>query len=73
MVAGDDGLYDTFREEADILLVTAGGGGAGWSACIPAWAPMNNSRAVTQLVRVPTSLLDRPAFNPQCAGDRGRT
>jgi hypothetical protein len=42
-----DGLYATIRDPEDILLVTAGGAGAGWSALIPAWAPKNNSRAVT--------------------------
>jgi hypothetical protein len=52
MVPEADGLYATFRDPADILLVCAGGGGAGWSACIPAWAPTNNSRAVTEVVRI---------------------
>jgi hypothetical protein len=50
MVAEADGLYPTIRDPGDILLVTAGGAGAGWSACIPAWAPKNNSRAVTKAV-----------------------
>jgi hypothetical protein len=53
MHAEPDGLYATFAEPADILLVTAGGAGAGWSACIPAWAPKNNSCAVTKRVVVP--------------------
>ena len=52
MHARPDGRYATFRDPSDILLVCAGGGGAGWSACIPAWAPTNNSKAVTELVRL---------------------
>jgi hypothetical protein len=47
MVADPDGRYTTFRDPQDIILVCAGGAGAGWSAVMPAWAPTNNSRSVT--------------------------
>ena len=50
MVPDSDGRYTTFRSPEDILLVCAGGAGAGWSAVIPAWAPTNNSRSVTKRV-----------------------
>ncbi|QEC47264.1 hypothetical protein FSW04_06460 [Baekduia soli] len=52
MVAEADGRYSTFRDPDDILLVCAGGAGAGWSAVIPAWAPKNNSLSVTRRVEV---------------------
>jgi hypothetical protein len=53
MVVEPDGRYSTFRRPEDILLVCAGGAGAGWSAVMPAWAPTNNSRSVTQRVEAP--------------------
>jgi hypothetical protein len=35
----------------DVVLVTAGGEGAGWSAWIPNWAPVSVARATTRRVR----------------------
>ena len=35
----------------DIVLVTAGGEGAGWSAYAPSWAPRIHARASTRRVR----------------------
>jgi len=52
MVAEPDGLYATFQNPEDLLIVCAGGAGAGWSAVIPAWAPKNNSRSVTKVVEI---------------------
>lgn len=51
MSTGPDGRLTTFRSIDDILLVTAGGPGAGWSAYLPAWAPAIHSRSVTRRVR----------------------
>jgi hypothetical protein len=51
MTPGDDGKLPTVRSADDIVLVTAGGPGAGWSAYIPAWAPAMHSRSVTKRVR----------------------
>jgi hypothetical protein len=52
MTADDDGTYPTFDDPANVMIVCAGGSGAGWSACIPAWAPANNSSSVTELVQL---------------------
>jgi hypothetical protein len=51
MSAGADGRLSTFRAVEDILIVTAGGPGAGWSAYLPTWAPTIHSRSVTRRVR----------------------
>ncbi len=51
MTPGPDGRLPTVPEPDDIILVTAGGAGAGWSAYVPAWAPVLHSRSVTRLVR----------------------
>lgn len=51
MSVGPDGRLATFRSIDDILLVTAGGPGAGWSAYLPTWAPTIHSRSVTRRVR----------------------
>jgi len=47
---GEDGKLPTFLAAEDIVLVTAGGPGAGWSAYIPAWAPAIHSRSITRRV-----------------------
>jgi hypothetical protein len=52
MTADPDGFYPTFEDPANVMLISAGGGGAGWSCTIPAWAPSNNSLAVTERVRL---------------------
>ena len=46
-----DGRIATFRALEDIILVTAGGPGAGWSAYLPTWAPKMHSRYVVRRVR----------------------
>lgn len=46
-----DGLLPTLTEPADVLLVTAGAGGAGWSALLPSFAPRLHTRAVTRRIR----------------------
>ena len=48
---GDDGKYPTFHSPDDVLVVTAGGHGAGWSAFIPSFVPSKHSVAVTRRVR----------------------
>jgi hypothetical protein len=46
-----DGQLVTIAEPADVLVITAGGEGAGWSSLIPCWAPKLHSRSVTRRVR----------------------
>jgi hypothetical protein len=46
-----DGKLTTVRSPEDILVVTAGGAGGGWSAVIAAWAPLKHSQYVTRRVR----------------------
>jgi hypothetical protein len=46
-----DGTLCTMKSPDDIVLVTAGGAGAGWSAYLPAWAPVMHSRSVTRRIR----------------------
>jgi hypothetical protein len=46
-----DGRLDTLRSPDDVLLVTAGGEGAGWSAWLPAWAPTIHAYRATRRVR----------------------
>ncbi len=51
MTAGEDGLLPSASSPQDILVVVAGGPGAGWSALLPGWAPTLHSRMVTRRVR----------------------
>jgi hypothetical protein len=51
MATGADGRIATFRALEDIVLLTAGGPGAGWSAYLPTWAPKMHSRYVVRRVR----------------------
>jgi hypothetical protein len=51
MTPAADGTLATFADPDDIVLVTAGGPGAGWSAYLPSWAPPKHSRSVTRRVR----------------------
>lgn len=46
-----DGKYPTFHTPEDILIVTAGGHGAGWSSFTPSFVPVKHSRVVTRRVR----------------------
>ena len=57
------GKIATFAEPQDIVLVTAGGAGAGWSAYLPAWAPKQHSRSVTKRLRAVGEAL------PDCGPD----
>jgi hypothetical protein len=60
MSAGDDGKLPVVPTVNDLFIVTAGGAGAGWSSYIPAWAPIQHSRAATRRVRLQGDTL------PQC-------
>jgi len=51
MTPGDDGKLPIVKSPEDIFIVTAGGGGAGWSAYMPTFAPTMHTRAVTRRVR----------------------
>lgn len=62
MVPGADGLLTTVASPDDVLVVTAGGAGAGWSAVVAAWAPTKHSRLCTRRVRAPGEGL--PAAGP---------
>lgn len=46
-----DGKLAALRSPDDVLLVTAGGEGAGWSAWLPAWAPTIHAYRATRRVR----------------------
>lgn len=68
MRPGNDGRLPTVSTPEDIFLVTAGGSGAGWSACIPSWSPVQHARAVTRRVArpgdTPTQDVGSPRENP---------
>ncbi len=51
MSAGPDGRITGIASPADIVLVTAGGEGAGWSAMAPGWAPTIHARIASRRVR----------------------
>jgi hypothetical protein len=57
MSVGADGKLTVVSEIEDLLIVNAGGAGAGWSAYIPAWAPKQHSRFATRRVRLPGEAL----------------
>jgi hypothetical protein len=48
----EDGKLPTFASVDDLLLVTAGGEGSGWSAYLPSAAPTHHTRHATRRVRV---------------------
>lgn len=58
-----DGLLPALEGPDDVLIVTAGAGGAGWSAWLPGFAPKLHSRFVTRRVRDPEEAL------PDCGAD----
>ena len=60
MSVDDDGKLPVIPTADDLFVVTAGGAGAGWSAYIPAWAPIQHSRSATRRVRLEGDTL------PQC-------
>lgn len=61
--ADAEGLLMTIAEPDDVIVVTAGGEGAGWSSLIPCWAPKLHSRSVTRRVRPAGEVL------PDCGPD----
>ncbi len=72
LVPDEDGWLHTVTGPDDVFVVTAGGAGAGWSAYIPAWAPLDlgQSRAVSRRVRPADEAL--PDCGPDgCAVDLG--
>lgn len=72
MIPDSRGLLPTVRTPDDVLIVTAGGAGAGWSAYLPAWAPHWHAmaRMVTRRVRLAGEEL--PLCGPDgCSVDLG--
>jgi hypothetical protein len=63
MEPGPDGKLPCIASAADVLIVTAGGAGPGWSAYIPCWAPTKHTRMTTRRVRPPGEGL------PDCGPD----
>lgn len=53
MEAESDGKTPTFEDPADLMVVTAGGDGLGWSSYIPGAAPKVHTKSVTRLVQLP--------------------
>jgi hypothetical protein len=51
MTPGPDGKLPGLENPEAVLLVTAGGEGAGWSAWIPSWAPTIHARRSSRRVR----------------------
>lgn len=51
MTPAADGKLDSLASPDDVILVTAGREGAGWSVWIPNWAPVVHARASTRRVR----------------------
>jgi hypothetical protein len=63
MAPDADGRIPTFRSVDDLLLVTAGGEGSGWSAYLPSAAPTHHTRHATRRVRLAGEAL------PDCGPD----
>lgn len=63
MAPGPDGRLAVVATPGDLVLITAGGPGSGWSAMIPSWAPAQHSRSVTRRVRPPGEAM------PDCGPD----
>lgn len=63
MTPGPDGRLPSLGSPEDVLIVTAGGGGPGWSAYLPAFCPALHTRAVTRRVRTAADVL------PDCGPD----
>jgi hypothetical protein len=51
MTPGDDGKLPSIATPDDVLVLTAGGEGGGFSAWIPGWATNSSSRRVSRRVR----------------------
>lgn len=62
MTPGPDGLLPSIVSADDLVLVSGGGGGPGWSAYLPGFAPAKHSRAVTRRVR--TAMDEMPDCGP---------
>jgi hypothetical protein len=66
MTPGPDGRLPTIEKASDLVIVTAGGHGAGFSAIMPTWASARHSRYTTRRVRPVGEAL--PACGPDgCA------
>ncbi|MCW2671490.1 MAG: hypothetical protein JWP14_79 [Frankiales bacterium] len=63
MLPDGAGELATVASDDDILVVAAGGEGAGWSAVIPSWAPKKHAQAVTRRIPLPGEPL------PTCGAD----
>jgi hypothetical protein len=51
MTPGEDGTLPGLDSPDAVLLVTAGGEGAGWSNWIPSWAPVRHAQRASRRVR----------------------
>ena len=51
MTPAEDGTLPSLRSPDDVVLVTAGGEGAGWSAWLGAWAPVRHAYRASRRVR----------------------
>lgn len=51
MTPAADGTLPSLRSPDDLLVVTAGGEGAGWSAWLPSWAPSQHAYRATRRIR----------------------
>jgi hypothetical protein len=61
MAPAEDGKLPAVASPDDVVLVTAGAPGAGWSAYIPAWAPTIHTKFTVRAVR---TAADRRAVAP---------
>lgn len=52
MEPDERGMLVTVESDEDVIVLTAGGAGAGWSAVVPNWAPKKHSSSVTRRVRL---------------------
>jgi hypothetical protein len=50
MTPDAQGRLNSMATPDDIIVITAGGAGGGWSAYLPVWAPIQHSRFVTRRV-----------------------
>jgi hypothetical protein len=62
--AGEDGRYPVV-DERNLLLVTAGGPGPGWSQLLPCNAPVTNTRPATRPVILPSTAEYLPVGTPE--------
>lgn len=67
MVPAEDGTLPVVPSPGHVLVATAGGAGAGWSAAVPSWTGHFNTHPVTRAVHVPGE--PRWAADPATATD----